>query len=83
MLARRDRLDEAYTWMQRAYRNARETGHRGNQLRTRLTLARTAAARSDTEAAQSHPVSYTPLTLPQQAIVTLPAVTAIAHVRQR
>lgn len=54
ILAQRDQLDEAYTWMQRAHRNARETGHRGNQLRTLLTLARTAAARSDTEAARAH-----------------------------
>jgi len=54
LLARKNHLDEAYTWMQRAHRNARETGHRGNQLRTLLTLARTAAARSDLNAAKRH-----------------------------
>ncbi len=54
ILARNNNLDEAYTWMKRAHRNARETGHRGNQLRTLLTLARTATARSDLEAARSH-----------------------------
>jgi len=54
ILARQNELDEAYTWMQRAHRNARETGHRGNQLRTLLTLARTATARSDLTAAQAH-----------------------------
>ena len=54
ILARRNQLDEAYTWMQRAHRNANETGHRGNQLRTLLTLARTAAARSDLDAATAH-----------------------------
>lgn len=54
ILARQNHLSEAYTWMQRAHRNARETGHRGNQLRTLLTMARTAAARSDLEAAESH-----------------------------
>jgi DNA-binding NtrC family response regulator/tetratricopeptide (TPR) repeat protein len=54
ILARQNDLDEAYTWMQRAHRNARETGHRGNQLRTLLTLARTATARSDLETAQAH-----------------------------
>jgi len=54
ILARRNHLDEAYTWMQRAHRNARETGHRGNQLRTLLRLTRTAAARSDLDAATTH-----------------------------
>lgn len=54
MLARRNQLDEAYTWMRRAHRNARETGHRGHQLRTLLLLARTAAARSDLDAAVAH-----------------------------
>jgi DNA-binding NtrC family response regulator/tetratricopeptide (TPR) repeat protein len=54
VLARQNQLDAAYTWMQRAHRNARETGHRGNQLRTLLTMARTAAARSDLDAARAH-----------------------------
>ena len=54
ILARREQLDEAYTWMKRAHRNARETGHQGNQLRTLLRLARTAAARSDTETARQY-----------------------------
>ena len=54
ILARQNQLDEAYIWMERAHRNARETGHRGNQLRTLLTLARTAAARADLETAQAH-----------------------------
>jgi DNA-binding NtrC family response regulator len=54
ILARRNQLDEAYTWMRRAHRNAKETGHRGNQLRTLLRMARTAAARSDLDTAASH-----------------------------
>ncbi len=54
LLARRGQLDDALTWMKRAHRNACETGHRGNQLRTLLTLARTAAAREDLEAAHSY-----------------------------
>jgi len=54
VLARQNQLDAAYTWMQRAHRNARETGHRGNQLRTLLTMARTAAARADLDSAQAH-----------------------------
>lgn len=54
LLARQNQLDEAYTWMQRAHRNAQETGHRGDQLRTLLTLARTAAARSDLDTARAH-----------------------------
>lgn len=54
VLARKDDLDEAATWIQRAYRNAQETGHRGNQLRTLLTLARTDAARGNVEAAHAH-----------------------------
>ena len=54
ILARQNRLDDAYEWMTRAHRVARESGHRGRQLRTLLTLARTAAARSDLEAARSH-----------------------------
>jgi DNA-binding NtrC family response regulator/tetratricopeptide (TPR) repeat protein len=47
-------LDAAYTWMQRAYRNACETGHRGRQVRALLKMARTAAARSDLETARTH-----------------------------
>ncbi len=54
VLARRHELDAAYTWMKRAHRNARETGHRGRQLRTLLTMARTAAARSEFDTAQAH-----------------------------
>ena len=52
--ARQNRLDDAYTWMQRAHRNARETGHRGLQLRSLFTMARTAAARGDLDAARAH-----------------------------
>mgnify|MGYP006281390723 CR=1 FL=1 len=52
--ARQNQLGEAYRWMQRAHRNARETGHRGRQLRTLLLLARIAAARSDNDTAQAH-----------------------------
>ncbi|PSQ96458.1 MAG: hypothetical protein BRD55_06405 [Bacteroidetes bacterium SW_9_63_38] len=47
-------LDAAYTWMQRAYRNASETGHRGRQVRALLKMARTAAARSDLDTARTH-----------------------------
>lgn len=54
VLARKNRLDDAYTWMERAHRNAREVGHRGRQLRTLLTMARIAAARSDREASRAH-----------------------------
>ena len=54
ILARRHQLGDAYTWMQQAHRNAKETGHRGNQLRTLLRMARTAAARSNLDAATDH-----------------------------
>ena len=54
ILASQNHLDEAYTWMRRAHRNARETGHRGNQLHTLLKLARTAAARNELDRAQKH-----------------------------
>lgn len=54
VLAQHNRLDDAYQWMQRAHRNACETGHRGRQLRTLLTMARTAAARSELDTAQAH-----------------------------
>ena len=47
-------LDAAYTWMQRAYRNACETGHRERQIRSLLKMARTAAARSDLDTARAH-----------------------------
>jgi len=39
LLARKNRTEDALPWIRRAYRNARETGHRGNQLRALLTLA--------------------------------------------
>lgn len=42
LLAQAGDYDEAYTWIRRAYQNARETGHRGNQLRALLTEARVA-----------------------------------------
>ena len=47
-------LDAAATWLERAYRSARESGHRGLQLRSLLTLARTTAARGDLDAARQH-----------------------------
>jgi len=52
--AQQNRLDDAYTWMTRAHRNARETGQRGLQLRSLLLMARTAAARGDLDAARAH-----------------------------
>lgn len=51
LLAERDRFEDAQTWMQRASRNARETGHRGNQLRALFTLAQTAVDQGNLEAA--------------------------------
>lgn len=54
LLVRRGAHDAAQTWMKRAYRNARETGHRGNQLRTLLTLAEAALDRGDVSAAAAH-----------------------------
>jgi DNA-binding NtrC family response regulator/tetratricopeptide (TPR) repeat protein len=53
LLARREHYEEAQTWIQRASRNARETGHRGNQLRTLLALAQTAVHRGDLSAADA------------------------------
>jgi DNA-binding NtrC family response regulator/tetratricopeptide (TPR) repeat protein len=47
-------LEAASTWLERAHRTARESGHRGLQLRSLLTLARTAAARGERAAARSH-----------------------------
>ena len=52
--AHQNQLDAASTWLQRAHRTARESGHRGLQLRSLLTLARTAAARGDRDAARAH-----------------------------
>ncbi|MFB6247778.1 MAG: sigma 54-interacting transcriptional regulator [Salinibacter sp.] len=52
--AQQNRLEAASTWLRRAHRAACESGHRGLQLRSLLTLARTAAARGDRDAAQSH-----------------------------
>jgi len=52
--ARRNRLDDAYTWMARAYRTARETGRRDLQLRSRFTMARTDAAQGNPDAARAH-----------------------------
>jgi DNA-binding NtrC family response regulator/predicted negative regulator of RcsB-dependent stress response len=54
VLNRHNDLDAAYTWFTRAYRNARDTGHRGRELRALLMMARTAAARSDLDAARTH-----------------------------
>ena len=39
LLRRRGNLEKAETWSQRALRNARETGHRGHQLRALCTRA--------------------------------------------
>lgn len=51
LLARAGHYQEAQTWMQRAYRNARETGHRGNQLHALLVQADTALDAGDLGAA--------------------------------
>lgn len=53
LLAHDHKLDAAYSWMQRAYRNACETGHRERQVRALLKMARTAAARSDLDTART------------------------------
>ena len=50
VLAQHGEMDAAVSWMERAVRNARETGHRGNQLRALLTLARTTVRRDDVKA---------------------------------
>ena len=47
ILARTEDYGAAAQWMERAYRNARETGHRGNQLRALLSLAGLALDRGD------------------------------------
>jgi len=52
--AQQHRLEDAYRWMTRAHRNARETGHRSLQLRSLLLMARTAAARGDLDTARAH-----------------------------
>ena len=52
--AHQNRLEDAATWLQRAHRSALESGHRGLQLRSLLTRARTAAARGSRDNAQSH-----------------------------
>jgi DNA-binding NtrC family response regulator/tetratricopeptide (TPR) repeat protein len=44
----------ATSWMQRALRNACETGHRGHQMRALLTLARTEIRRGNLNAADDH-----------------------------
>lgn len=51
LLVRRGALTDAITWMQRALRNARETGHRGHQLRALLALADTHVQDGDLDAA--------------------------------
>ena len=51
LLAQAGRYEEAYPWLRRAYQNARETGHRGNQLRALLTEARAALDAADSERA--------------------------------
>lgn len=51
LLAREGRHEAAQTWMERAYRNALETGHRGNQLTALLVLADAALNRDDPAAA--------------------------------
>ena len=54
LLADEHKLDAAYTWMKRAHRKALETGHREQQVRSLLKMARTAAARSDLDTARAH-----------------------------
>lgn len=54
LLSDQGALDAAKTWIRRAYRNARETGHRGNQLRTLLALAHLHAHGDDVETAREH-----------------------------
>lgn len=54
IMGQQNNLEAAYTWMERAYRNARETGHRGRELRALLLMARIAAARSDLDTARAH-----------------------------
>ena len=53
LLALQEQYDDADAWMRRALRNARETGHRGNQLRALLVRARTALAAGDAGTARS------------------------------
>lgn len=47
LLAHAGQYEEAYSWLRRAHQNARETGHRGNQLRALLTEARVALDAQD------------------------------------
>lgn len=54
ILADRNRLEEAEPWIRRAHRNACETGHRGNQVRTLLSLAQLAAVQGRPDSARSH-----------------------------
>ncbi len=54
LLHRRGATEEAQAWMERAYRNARETGHRGNQLQALLTLADAALDREDVQSTRTH-----------------------------
>ena len=42
LLAHAGQFDEAYSWLRRAHQNARETGHRGHQLRALLVEAHVA-----------------------------------------
>ena len=54
LLAQSGHHEDALTWMQRAYRNARETGHRGNQLLALLALTETAMERGDLTASAEY-----------------------------
>ncbi len=54
LLARRGDPSQATEWMQRAHRNACETGHRGHQMRALLTLARTEVRHNTLDAAGDH-----------------------------
>jgi DNA-binding NtrC family response regulator/tetratricopeptide (TPR) repeat protein len=53
LLAAQDEPDAARTWLRRSLRNARETGHRGNQLRALLALADLAIQQGDAAAADA------------------------------
>lgn len=51
VLAEKEQWEEAITWLRRAHRRARETGHRGTQLRALLAGARVAARQNELDGA--------------------------------
>jgi DNA-binding NtrC family response regulator len=53
LLAARGEAGAARTWLRRSLRNARETGHRGNQLRALLALADLAIQQDEAAAADA------------------------------